>query len=73
MQSHAADFEELKRRASNITIYSVRISLKAKQRGNENNEKYNRQVNPYVKSETNKSAEESMSEQKENASDTCDQ
>ena len=48
--------------------------MNEKQGGNENNEKGNYEVNPYVKSETNENTEENMNEKKGNESkqtETC--
>ena len=38
-QNCVADFEELKRRAANITVNSASVRWKEKQRGNEKNER----------------------------------
>ena len=64
LQNCVADFEELKRRAANITVDSVSIHSKKKQSVNKNNEKDDCQLNPYNESETNKSAEENASKTK---------
>ena len=55
-------------RAENITVNGAIMCLKEKKSRNENNSKKYCQVNPYKKSETNKSMRRNESEQTENAS-----
>ena len=55
----------MKRGTENITANNVSIPSKEKKIGNEKNEKDNFQVNPYNKSEDNKSEGSNTSKQKE--------